>query len=153
VAAELGMVYVVRRETLLHLHHHTTVSCWQLSTSSETPNFLHSDVQRAQQSDSNVWVKYGTSVFEVTPAKNHVDSLKKAVRPTWEPVPVMSSCLFELFRLHLAFFFEGLSRRRKNAKKCYDSFNSIDEQSDSIDLNDSMYSSFFETKYRKMLVC
>ena len=32
------------------------------------------------QSDSNVWVKYGTSVFEVTPAENHVDSLKDAVK-------------------------------------------------------------------------
>ena len=35
---------------------------------------------------TSYWVKHDAAVFEVTPAKSNVDSLKKAVRPTWEPV-------------------------------------------------------------------
>jgi hypothetical protein len=33
---------------------------------------------------SPIWVKYGTAVFEVTPAKNNVDSLKEAVKAKWD---------------------------------------------------------------------
>jgi len=42
----------------LHLHLRTTVSCWPPSTSSETPNFLLSDVQRATTTPT--WISRST---------------------------------------------------------------------------------------------
>ena len=33
---------------------------------------------------TSVWIKYANAVFEVTPVKNNVDSLKDAVKAKWE---------------------------------------------------------------------